>query len=111
MDTFSPNVKVENHLYFMCHADVDILFSKLELPLPSFPLNGRNTQGVRQSINRQLMFDSNNEHKECDQCTCCVYNRIMLPKKELQKIDFMISQIGSHEMYEREERFYSDIKC
>ena len=32
------------------------------------------------------------------------YNRIMLPKKELQKIDFIISQIGSHEMYERERR-------
>ena len=95
----------------MCHADVDILFSKLELLLPSFPLNGRNTRGVRQSINRLLMFDSNNEQGVRLVHVFCFYNRIMLPKKELQKIDFIISQIGSHEMYEREERFYSDIKC
>ena len=26
MDTFSPNVKVENHLYFLCHADTDRFF-------------------------------------------------------------------------------------
>lgn len=50
------------------------------------------------------MFDSNNEQGVRLVHVFCFYNRIMLPKKELQKIDFIISQIGSHEMYERKRR-------